>query len=84
MTGEDVKEAKPSPEIYLKAAEIFDGVSPQNILVIEDALAGIVAAQRAGMNTVFLSTSSDARESGANLIIKSFKEFDFSLFKFIV
>ena len=50
-TREDVKEIKPSPEIYLRVmAEL--GVTAEACLVFEDSLTGIEAAKRAGIQTV--------------------------------
>ncbi len=49
LSGEDVKQAKPAPEIYLKAAEKL-AMTPQNCVVIEDALSGIQSALAAGMD----------------------------------
>ena len=51
VTADDVKEGKPSPEIFLRAAELL-GVDPSRCLVLEDAPAGILAAQRAGMQVI--------------------------------
>ena len=51
VTAEDVVKGKPSPEIFLKAAKLL-GVDPTRCLVVEDAPAGILAAQLAGMKVV--------------------------------
>lgn len=51
VTAEDVAEGKPAPDIFLKAAKLL-GVHPSRCLVLEDAPAGILAAQRAGMQVV--------------------------------
>lgn len=51
VTIEDVKNCKPAPDIFLKAAELVN-VNPANCLVFEDSNAGFLAAQRAGMNYV--------------------------------
>jgi HAD superfamily hydrolase (TIGR01509 family) len=48
VTGSDVREGKPDPEIYLLAASRL-GVSPRDCLAIEDAPAGIASAKAAGM-----------------------------------
>lgn len=45
---ENVRNAKPSPEIYLLAAKRLR-IPPKNCLVIEDSFPGISAAKRAGM-----------------------------------
>ncbi len=44
----DVIEGKPSPQVFLLAAERL-GVEPRDCIVIEDAIAGVTAAKRAGM-----------------------------------
>lgn len=48
ISGSDVVEGKPSPEIYLLAAERL-AVDPTRSLAIEDAPAGILSAKAAGM-----------------------------------
>jgi len=47
LTAEDVKNGKPAPEVYLKAAERF-GIDPSEMLVLEDSTAGCQAAKDAG------------------------------------
>lgn len=54
--GEDVERGKPNPDIFLKAA-INLGVKPEECLVFEDALAGIEAARRAGMDVIVVLTT---------------------------
>ncbi|MEY4242902.1 MAG: hypothetical protein RLZZ245_487 [Verrucomicrobiota bacterium] len=51
VTAEDVAEGKPAPDIFLRAAKLL-GVDPARCLVLEDAPAGILSAQRAGMQVV--------------------------------
>jgi len=51
FSGEDVKEGKPAPDLFLHAAERC-GVAPQNCLVIEDSPVGVVAAVKAGMPAI--------------------------------
>lgn len=51
VTADDVSEGKPAPDIFLKAAHLL-GVNPSKCLVLEDAPAGILAAQRAGMQVI--------------------------------
>ncbi|AHB41465.1 HAD family hydrolase [candidate division SR1 bacterium RAAC1_SR1_1] len=50
-TFEDVENAKPAPDIFLKAAELMN-IQPENCLVIEDALNGIEAARAAHMKVI--------------------------------
>jgi HAD superfamily hydrolase (TIGR01509 family) len=59
--GTDVQHGKPDPEIFLKSAQIL-GCEPASCLVFEDALGGIEAARRAGMNAVMICTTIDTQE----------------------
>jgi beta-phosphoglucomutase len=54
VTGADIAEGKPHPGVFLKAAEAL-GVPPAACAVIEDSLAGLEAARRAGMAAVALT-----------------------------
>ena len=53
ICGDMVTDAKPSPEIYLKACEVI-GVNPQNAIALEDSFNGIKAAYAAGMMPVMV------------------------------
>ena len=53
VTGEQVENGKPHPDIYLKAAAGVQ-TDPANCLVIEDALVGLEAGRAAGARTVAL------------------------------
>ena len=59
--GEEVLQGKPDPEIFLLAAQRL-GVPPHSCLVFEDALLGIEAACRAGMQAVAITTTLPAKE----------------------
>ncbi len=52
-TGYDVEKGKPAPDIYQKAAQMI-AVPPENCLAIEDSVAGILSASRAGCLPVFI------------------------------
>lgn len=54
VTREDVKEAKPSPEIYLLTAQKL-GAQPRDCFVLEDSVPGIRAANAAGMCCVAIT-----------------------------
>lgn len=49
--GNQIRNSKPDPEVFLKAAELLN-IGPENCMVVEDADAGIIAAKRAGMSTL--------------------------------
>ena len=51
VDGNDVSTAKPDPEVFLIAAEKL-GKEPEDCIVIEDAFAGVQAANSAGMTSV--------------------------------
>lgn len=51
ITADDVSEGKPAPDVFLAAARRL-GVSPSKCLALDDAPAGILAAQRAGMQVL--------------------------------
>jgi beta-phosphoglucomutase family hydrolase len=54
--GMEVKEGKPSPQIFRLAAKRLK-VKPENCAVIEDAVAGVAAAKRAGMKCIAVTNS---------------------------
>lgn len=49
VCAEDVRAGKPDPEGYLRALDVLAPVPPGAVVAIEDSLAGIDAAKRAGM-----------------------------------
>jgi len=74
ITGGDVKNKKPNPEIFLTAAERM-GVSPANCVVVEDAPNGVQAAKAAGARCIAVTNSTDAAKlSGADLVCDSLKQ----------
>lgn len=56
ITAEDVTRCKPSPDIFLAAAEQVNITNYCECLVFEDAMIGIQAAQAAGMQYVDINT----------------------------
>ena len=51
VDGNDVSKAKPDPEVFLIGAEKL-GLNPVNCVVVEDAIAGVEAANAAGMVSI--------------------------------
>lgn len=69
VTGQDVTEGKPSPQSFLLAAKRL-GVKPGDCVVIEDAVAGVTAAKRAGMACIAVTTTHPEESLGeADLIV---------------
>lgn len=56
VSGEDVANKKPAPDIYLLAAQKI-GSKPGECIVVEDAVNGIIAAKAAGMKCIGVTTS---------------------------
>lgn len=50
---DDVKKPKPSPELFLLAAQVLE-VEPSQVIVFEDSLNGLKAAELAGMSCVVI------------------------------
>jgi mannitol-1-/sugar-/sorbitol-6-phosphatase len=65
VCAEDVTRGKPSPDAYLLAARSL-GCAPEEVLVVEDAPAGIQAARTAGMVVVGLTTTHSAVQLDAD------------------
>ena len=56
--GNDIKNSKPDPEVFLKAAELI-GIAPADCAVVEDAEAGLEAANRGGMLSIAYASAID-------------------------
>ena len=56
--GSEVKEAKPNPALFLKAASRL-GISPEQAYVIEDSQSGIIAANRGGFVPIYVPEEQD-------------------------
>lgn len=71
VTGLDVENKKPFPDIYFKAAKMI-GLKPAECLVVEDAVSGIRASKAAGCRCLAVTTSFDrSLLSGADWICES-------------
>lgn len=77
VTGGDVKNGKPSPDIFLLAAEKLNTL-PEDCIVFEDAANGVKAAKNAGMKCVALSSHQTiASLQEADLVIDTFENLSF-------
>ncbi|OIQ37938.1 MAG: beta-phosphoglucomutase [Bacteroidetes bacterium MedPE-SWsnd-G1] len=66
VDGNDVSKAKPDPEVFLIAAEKLK-TAPANCVVIEDAIAGVEAANIAGMLSIGIGDKNTLNEADFNL-----------------
>lgn len=76
VTSEDVKQGKPHPDVFLKAAAKA-GADPTRSVVFEDALVGIAAARAGGMKVVGVATTHPAGElSEADVVVHRLDELE--------
>ncbi|HEU4496568.1 MAG TPA: beta-phosphoglucomutase [Flavobacterium sp.] len=73
VDGNDVTEAKPDPEVFLKAARLL-GTDPENAIVFEDSVAGVQAANKARMTSVGIGEAGILHE--AKFIFPDFTHID--------
>ncbi|MCM4150750.1 beta-phosphoglucomutase [Arenibacter sp. N53] len=73
VDGTHVTKAKPDPEVFLIAAEQL-GVRPKDCVVFEDAVAGIEAANNAGMLSIGIGQEKVL--SKAKFVFSNFTEMD--------
>lgn len=78
VSGKDIVNAKPDPEVFLKGAEAL-GVSRFNCAVFEDAKVGIEAARKAGMKAVGVKNKEETYEL-SHQFINDYTEIDVDTF----
>lgn len=85
LSGADLKESKPHPEIFIKAAEAANQPR-ENCIVIEDSSNGIKAANDAGIFVIGYDSkhSTDQDYANANMVVSSFSEIHYQDIKNVV
>lgn len=78
IDGNTVANAKPDPEVFLKAAESLE-LPPENCIVFEDAISGVQAAHNANMKCV--GVGSPVILNSADYNIPDFKSITFTTIK---
>ncbi|MGZ4787489.1 MAG: HAD family hydrolase [Terriglobales bacterium] len=74
VSGDDVKNGKPDPTVFLIAAQRL-GVAPSDAVVFEDAIAGVKGAKAAGMRCFALAKGARCellQQAGADQVIRNF------------
>lgn len=74
VTAEDVTRGKPDPQPYLAIAQKI-GIEPQQCLVFEDALSGVLSAVAAGMHVIGINTGQSVPlllQAGAAYVVPNF------------
>lgn len=79
ISGMNMKNPKPAPDIFLAAAKRL-GVEPAECLVIEDSYHGVTAAAAAGITSIgFVNPNSGNQDlSKAAMLIEGFEEVDYT------
>ncbi len=72
--GDEVSRGKPDPEGFLRAAHEL-GVEPDAALVFEDSRAGLLAAQAAGMRSMFVTCCAGEVNENAPLASASLRDY---------
>lgn len=78
VDGTQVTKAKPDPEVFLIAAKELN-ITPVNCVVFEDAIAGIQAANTAGMTSIGIGKMNILSE--AQYVFKDFTEIELNFIK---
>lgn len=74
VTNKDVSKPKPSPEGFLEAASRL-GMLPHDVVVVEDSIAGVLAARGAGMICIGYASGERAKnlyDAGASDVVSDF------------
>jgi HAD superfamily hydrolase (TIGR01509 family) len=81
VSASEVENAKPAPDLYLRAAENL-GVDPATCVAVEDTRTGVRSAKAAGMYTIQIRAASTALPpiDEADSVIETYADFDLSLF----
>ena len=69
--GNNIKNSKPDPEVFLKAADFLQ-LQPSECFVVEDAEAGITAAKAGGFTAIGIGAA--AEDPNADYAIKTFAD----------
>lgn len=83
ITDKDAKNIKPHPDPYLVAAEKLK-LKPEECVVIEDSINGIISAKKAGMKVIAITNSfkkEQLEEEHPDIIIESLKEINLEMIK---
>ena len=81
VDGNDVTNAKPDPEVFLRAAERLN-LKAEQCIVVEDAVAGVDAANNAGM--ISIGIGEEANLHKADHVLPSTKELSVQFFESLI
>ena len=81
VSADDVHRGKPDPEVYLLAASRV-GAQPDRCIVVEDAVAGVEGAQRAGMRSI--GVARNGNHLAADIVVQSLDRLDSDAFEMLL
>lgn len=77
ISSDEVKKGKPEPDVFLFAAEKL-GQSPDNCVVVEDAVNGVMAGVSAKIPVIGVNKNEETRQkllhAGATTVVSSFED----------
>jgi HAD superfamily hydrolase (TIGR01509 family) len=78
ISGADLKESKPNPEIFIKAAKL-SGFNKSECIVIEDSTNGIIASKSAGIYCIGYNSPNSKNQNydKADLVVSNFNNIRF-------
>jgi HAD superfamily hydrolase (TIGR01509 family) len=75
VAGDEVGDGKPSPEPYLRAAELL-GVAAAHCVIVEDAMSGIASGEAAGATVVAVPWIAPVEETARRPVVASLELID--------
>lgn len=77
ISSDEVKNGKPEPDVFLFAAKKL-GQSPENCVVVEDAINGVIAGVRAEIPVIGVNKNEKTKQkllqNGATTVVTSFED----------
>lgn len=73
--GDEIKNSKPAPDIYLKVYEHYN-IDKDEMIIYEDSKSGILSAHNAGIKVVYIKDIVDVEEEVTSLCYKQVKDLD--------
>ena len=73
--GDEIKNSKPAPDIYLKVYEHYN-IDKDEMIIYEDSKNGILSAHNAGIKVVYIKDIVDVEEEVTSLCYKQVKYLD--------
>jgi beta-phosphoglucomutase-like phosphatase (HAD superfamily) len=73
IAAEDIQRGKPDPEGYLKGIKALN-LPPENIIAVEDTLAGVQSAKAAGLKCIAVQSAGSRQVLDADATVQNISE----------